>query len=165
MSPNAELIPPMKPPEMLDDGEFGRVVRSAPLVAIDLIIRDHERNVLVGFRTNEPAKDYYFVPGGCVRKGEPLKNALERIAQAETGYRPEFKAAVFLGVYEHMYPNNRFGDREYGTHYVVLGYELNLDYRPAIRLDPQHSSFRWMSETELRVATSVHPHTKAYFET
>jgi colanic acid biosynthesis protein WcaH len=62
-----------------------------------------------------------------------------------------------------MYPTSRFGHREYGTHYVVLAYELNLDHRPAIQLDPQHSSFRWMNETELRVESSVHPYTKAYF--
>jgi colanic acid biosynthesis protein WcaH len=148
---------------MLDDEEFSRIVRSVPLVSIDLIIRDPERSVFVGFRNNEPAKGFYFVPGGCIRKGESLKEALERIAEAETGHRAEFKEALFLGVYEHMYPNNRFGHREYGTHYVVLAYELDLDHRPAIQLDSQHSCFRWMSEAELRAAPSVHPYTKAYF--
>jgi colanic acid biosynthesis protein WcaH len=149
---------------MLDDEEFGRVVRSAPLVSIDLIIRDPERNVLVGLRTNEPAKGYYFVPGGRVRKGESLKEALARIAKAETGYQAELEEAVFLGVYEHMYPNNRFGHREYGTHYVVLAYELNFDPRPTVELDSQHSCFRWLNETELRASPGVHPYTKAYLE-
>ena len=44
--------------------EFVLVVRNAPLVAIDLIIRDPDRCVLVGLQTNEPAKGKWFVPGG-----------------------------------------------------------------------------------------------------
>jgi colanic acid biosynthesis protein WcaH len=148
---------------MLDDEEFSRIVRSAPLVSIDLIVRDPARNVLVGLRTNEPAKNYYFVPGGCIRKGESLKAAFARIAKVETGCQADLEDAAFLGVYEHMYPNNRFGHAEYGTHYVVLAYELCLNHRPEIKLDSQHSSFRWMNETELRAEPSVHPNTKAYF--
>jgi hypothetical protein len=51
-----------------NDDEFAHIVRLAPLVSIDLIIRDDEQNVLVALRTNEPAKGVYFVPGGCIRK-------------------------------------------------------------------------------------------------
>jgi colanic acid biosynthesis protein WcaH len=54
------------PPE----DEFAHVVCLAPLVSIDLVIRDNERKVLVALRTNEPAKGVYFVPGGCIRKNE-----------------------------------------------------------------------------------------------
>ena len=61
----------MRPPRFLNNDEFAQVVRNAPLVAIDLIIRDPEQRVLVGLRMNEPAKGKWFVPGGtiggCVR--------------------------------------------------------------------------------------------------
>jgi hypothetical protein len=53
---------------LISDNEFACVVRCAPLPSIDLIIMDPDSRVLVGLRTNEPAKDYYFVPGGIIRK-------------------------------------------------------------------------------------------------
>src|SRR5712691_12552854 len=100
----------MDSPRALDDQEFATIVRLAPLVSIDLIIRDSNRNVLVGVRNNEPAKNFYFVPGGRVRKDETLETAFARIVAAETGFDADFKHARFLGVYQHMYPSNRFGD-------------------------------------------------------
>jgi len=44
-------------------------------------------DLLVGLRTNEPAKNYYFVPGGVIRKNETIELAFERILKAETGCR------------------------------------------------------------------------------
>lgn len=51
---------------------FCAVVRDAPLVAIDLLVRDPYRAVLAGRRRNPPAKDFWFAPGGRIRKGETL---------------------------------------------------------------------------------------------
>jgi colanic acid biosynthesis protein WcaH len=155
----------MNSPNVLNDEEFSKIVRFAPLVSIDLIIRDPDRKVLVGVRNNEPAKNFYFVPGGRIRKDEKLEKAFARILTAETGCSVDFNEARFLGVYQHMYPNNRFDHSGYGTHYVVLAYELNLSRRPAIVLDSQHCIANWMDEAELRAAPNVHRYTKAYFET
>jgi colanic acid biosynthesis protein WcaH len=143
--------------------EFAQVVRLAPLVSIDLIIRDDKQSVFVGLRTNEPAKGLYFVPGGCIRKDETIENAFARILENETGCRASFTDAHFLGVRQHFYPTNRHRLNGYGTHYIVLAYELRFDYRPTIMLDYQHSNHRWMNEDELKAAIDVHDNTKAYF--
>ena len=147
---------------MITDNEFSCVVRRAPLPSIDLIIRDSDRRVLVGLRTNEPAKNFYFVPGGVIRKNETIELAFARILRAETGCRGNHGDARFLGAFEHFYPTNRFGDPAYGTHYVVLAYELQLD-RPEIVADAQHSEFKWMAASDLIAASDVHENTKAYF--
>src|SRR5260370_15583156 len=83
--------------------EFAHIVRLAPLVSIDLIIRDDKQNVLVALRTNEPAKGVYFVPGGCIRKDETIENAFVRILENETGCRASLTDAQFLGVFQHFY--------------------------------------------------------------
>ena len=57
------------------DDDCAHVVRLAPLVSIDVIIRDPNQNVLVALRTNEPAKAFYFVPGGRIRKDETIQAA------------------------------------------------------------------------------------------
>jgi colanic acid biosynthesis protein WcaH len=152
-------------PPLLSDEDFLQIVRLAPLVSIDLIIRDASLNVLVALRTNEPAKGVYFVPGGCIRKHETIENAFMRILTAEIGCSASFAEARFLGAFEHFYTTNRFGFPGTGTHYVVLAYEVQFDHLPSVTLDGQHSAYRWMNEAELQAATDVHENTKAYFRT
>jgi colanic acid biosynthesis protein WcaH len=149
-------------PRFLNNDEFAQVVRNAPLVAVDLIIRDPERCVLVGLRTNEPAKGKWFVPGGAVRKYERLADAFARIVKAEIGLKASIDDAKFVGVYEHLYDSNVFGEEEFGTHYVVLAHELNLDHQPPIVSDRHHSAFRWMTPAELISSPDVHQNTRAY---
>jgi colanic acid biosynthesis protein WcaH len=146
-----------------DDDEFAQIVRLAPLVSIDLIIRDAKQKVLVALRTNQPAKGLYFVPGGRIRKDETIENAFTRILENETGCRASFADSRFLGVFQHFYPTNRHEFSGYGTHYIVLAYEVRFDSRPTIALDTQHSTHRWMDEAELKAASDVHINTKAFF--
>ena len=58
----------------LTDKEFENVIKKTPMIAIDLCITD-ENKILLGKRINPPAKNYYFVPGGRIRKSETIKNA------------------------------------------------------------------------------------------
>ena len=83
----------------LTENEFEQIVRLAPLVSIDLIIRDANEKVLVALRTNEPAKGTYFVPGGCIRKNETIENAFLRILKNETGCQATFADARLLGIF------------------------------------------------------------------
>ena len=143
--------------------EFREVVRLTPLVSIDLILRDPDGKVLVGLRTNEPARGVWFVPGGRIEKDEKLADAFVRILEVETGLALPLDQSRLLGVFEHFYDTNRFHAPGLGTHYVVIGRELMLDHRPDIRTDDQHSSVRWMSPAEILAAPNVHANTKAYF--
>src|SRR5215472_14389317 len=136
-------------PRFLDKDEFAQVVRNTPLISIDLIIHDPDQYVLVGLRTNEPAKGKWFVPGGVVRKYERLADAFARIVEAEIGLEASIGDAKFIGVYEHLYDTNVFGQEGFGTHYIVLAHTLDLGRRPPIVSDWQHSSFRWMTQAEL----------------
>jgi colanic acid biosynthesis protein WcaH len=150
-------------PPPLDDDAFAYIVRHAPLVSVDIIIKDPQPHVLVGRRANEPAQGHYFVPGGVIRKNEAIHAAFARILKAETGLQASIDDTRFVGVFEHFYETNRFGDRDYGTHYVVLAYELKLEKRPLVRPDYQHNDIRWISEADIPLTPDVHPNTKAYF--
>jgi len=44
----------------LSEGKFSYIVRWSPLPSLDLIIRDSDGRVLVGLRTDEPAKKLLF---------------------------------------------------------------------------------------------------------
>ena len=54
---------------MLSKEDYLRVVRDAPLVSVDLIVRDAQGLVLIGLRQNRPAQGSWFVPGGVIRAG------------------------------------------------------------------------------------------------
>jgi colanic acid biosynthesis protein WcaH len=153
-------LPPS--PAYLPHADLRDVVRLAPLVAIDLVIRNPRGEILLGLRNNEPAKGWYFVPGGMILKNERLADAFVRILKRETDLAAAMEDARFLGVYEHFYANNRFGEPGYGTHYVVLGYELKID-DIAPKPDDQHSELRWWPKAELLASPDVHHNAKAYF--
>ena len=64
---------------------FLEVIDRTPLVAIDLVVVDPQQRVLCGKRTNQPARGFWFAPGGRILKGETLDAAFARIATAELG--------------------------------------------------------------------------------
>ena len=147
----------------LSDSDINTVIRLAPLVSIDLIIRDPANRVLLGLRTNEPAKGYFFVPGGIIFKDERLAEAFARIMQKEINQSGMLAQARLLGAFDHFYPTNRSGDPGYGTRYVVLAHEIRLQDISGIAPDSQHSEVGWWTEAELMNSDRVHENTKAYF--
>jgi colanic acid biosynthesis protein WcaH len=149
---------------MLDLDAFRRVVRDAPLVAIDLLVSDGAGHFLLGLRRNRPAAGYWFVPGGRIYKNEALDAAFTRIARAELGLAVPRRQATPMGVYEHDYPDS-FADAAISTHYVVLPFRLTLAravLAPQAGRD-QHLQLEWMSRATLLARPDVHAHTRAYF--
>jgi len=143
--------------------EFLEVVERTPLVSIDLIVRRNDGGVLLGKRTNEPAKGCWFVPGGRVCKNETIEAAFRRISRDELGKAFTMADAHFLGVFEHLYSTNFAEKPDVGTHYVVLAYQLTpKELSDKLPLD-QHAEFQWFDLDTLLRTESVHSHTKAYF--
>ncbi len=147
---------------MLPAAQWLAVVRDAPLVSIDLILRDRQQRVLLGWRNNEPARNSWFVPGGVIRKSETLDAAFSRIAQGELGLPLARSQADLLGIYEHHYACNFAGIDGVATHYVVLAHQAAID-DAALHADAQHRELRWFSVAALLADPSVHDNTKAYF--
>jgi colanic acid biosynthesis protein WcaH len=119
--------------------------------------------LLLGQRVNPPAKSYWFVPGGRIRKDETLAKAFHRLSQNELGKSFELEPTQFIGVYEHFYSEN-FAERAgISTHYVVLAYQIFLTQNPAHLPREQHHAYRWMSRAEILADPWVHQYTKDYF--
>lgn len=142
--------------------DFIAVVRNTPLVSIDLVVRNPDGHVLLGMRRNEPAKRFWFVPGGRIIKDERLAEAFRRLCRVELNADHSIDDADFLGVYEHLYDTNFTEGGGFGTHYVVLAYSLTLDVAPDLP-DAQHESYRWATPDEIPGDASVHPYTRQYF--
>lgn len=152
----------------LSKENFSKLVSFAPLVAIDLCIMSSE-GILLGKRKNAPAKDSYFVPGGRIRKNETLDSALNRIIKEETNISENlnFSNQNLLGVYEHFYEDNFFGNKEYNTHYIVLAYlikVIEVEIKDKIISTDQHSEFLWYRKNSKINNKEIHQNTRDYFD-
>ncbi|MBQ4799508.1 GDP-mannose mannosyl hydrolase [Pseudoalteromonas sp. MMG006] len=146
---------------MLPLNTFKTVIKSTPLVSIDLIVRNNNNDILLGKRKNRPAKKAWFVPGGRILKDEKFDSAFRRLISDELGlFQVESK---FKGVYQHFY-NDNFSDENFSTHYVVLAYEIYFDGDLLSLPIEQHSEYKWFTERELLLNDNVHKHTKWYFQ-
>lgn len=143
--------------------QFLSVIEFTPLVSIDLLIINEQKQVLLGKRLNRPAQNYWFVPGGRIVKNETIPEAFDRIVRKETGLDLAFEKAELAGAYDHIYDDNTFGEKGIGTHYVVLGYRYRLHGTPEIVIDSQHDQVKWWNLDELLSHPQVHENTKRYF--
>ena len=100
----------------LSQEDFATVVRSTPLISIDLIVENERGEFLLGKRTNRPAQGFWFVPGGRVQKDETLANAFERLTLAELGLQLPMAAGQFYGVW----PDSQHDDYRWQTPEALL---------------------------------------------
>lgn len=147
----------------MDQSLFLQVIEATPLVAIDLIVRNPQSDVLLGQRLNRPAQGFWFVPGGRILKNERISDALQRIAETEIGWVPPPDATRLKGVFEHLYDDNFQAAANIGTHYVVLAHEVTMATEARVTPDHQHAALRWWPMTRLMSSAHVHDNTKAYF--
>jgi colanic acid biosynthesis protein WcaH len=146
---------------MLPLSHFKDLVENAPLVSIDLIVRQRE-GILLGKRVNRPAQGFWFVPGGRVYKNESLADAFNRIVLKELGINHSLDQALFRGVYEHFYSDS-FVSEAISTHYIVMAYEIKL----SINLEElplcEHLQYEYFDKVQLLNRSDVHRYTKNYF--
>ncbi|MFB0713949.1 GDP-mannose mannosyl hydrolase [Buttiauxella noackiae] len=142
--------------------DFATVVRATPLISIDLIVENQAGEFLLGQRTQRPAQNFWFVPGGRVQKDETLERAFARLTEAELGKRFTISDGEFYGVWQHFYDDN-FSGADFSTHYIVLGFRLRVNADVLQLPDAQHSAYRWLTPEELLARDDVHDNSRAYF--
>jgi len=148
----------------ISDQKLLEVIQNAPLVSIDVIVKNKAGKILLGLRTNEPAKDTWFVPGGRIRKDEDLDLAFKRIAADELGLDCARDQARFIGIFEHKYETNFLNVPGVGTYYIVLAYEIRPRRFPQNFPSSQHQQYRWFTPSEAITDAGVHENVRLYFE-
>lgn len=139
----------------IPNDDWRRIVAHVPIVSVDLLVQV-DSGILLGKRTNEPAKGRWFVPGGTVLKGESLTEAVDRVADEELGIEVEITER--LGTYEEFYDAAEapgVDDKHYlATTFVVTPVGENA----AAPRDDQHAELR-VAET---VEEGLHPYVRRY---
>ena len=121
---------------MLNDTTFKTIVDSAPLISIDILLKN-DGKVLLGKRVNQPAQGYFFSTGGKINKNESIANAMARVASNELNLELKY-VPKFIGVFEHFYDDSIYKD--VSTHYVNLAYEYEVEEIPDLPAE-QHSEY------------------------
>jgi len=120
----------------ISSNEYETIAANVPIVSVDLLICN-ENEIVLGKRTNAPAKGEWFVPGGSVLKGETRREAVHRVAKEEIG------SDVFiddvLGVYDHFYSTAEVGNNN-SKQYLATGYVVTPT-QSDLKIDNQHSEF------------------------
>ncbi|WP_333848962.1 GDP-mannose mannosyl hydrolase [Leclercia sp.] len=146
----------------LPDDDFKKIIQSSPLISIDLLVKNECNEFLFGERVNQPAKGYWFVPGGRILKDETIEQAMQRISLNELGVTLPLQLAKHYGVWEHFYPDNFFND-EFTTHYIVLAYIVNVIKQDINPPKTQHQNFKWLRREQILVDSTVHNYSTSYF--
>jgi len=168
---NAPLTP--HPPQQmsapfLTSEQFSNACSALPLVSIDLVISTADGQLLLGKRNNAPARNFWFTPGGRIRKNEALAAAKSRIAHDELGLPTSvWQRATLMGAWDHFYQDSAFSS-EVSTHYVNLPHWLKIDddERSLLQLpqgpDEQHSIWHWFNPDEIENDEAVHLYARTY---
>lgn len=120
--------------EWIPADEWATIVESVPVPSVDLIVSTDD-GIVLAKRENNPAKGEWFVPGGRIKKGERLTDAVQRVADEELGV--DVTICERLGAYDHLYDVSDVPDTS--KHYVAHGFVVTPDGEPVVN-DDQHSS-------------------------
>jgi colanic acid biosynthesis protein WcaH len=125
--------------DWIPNDEWETIVNNVPIISVDLVV-ECPNGLVLGKRSNEPAKGEWFVPGGRVRKTEPMKDAVHRVAMEELGVDIEIYER--LGTFEHFYETSEVGCEK---HYVAHGFHVWSE-DSEFELDPQHGQIATFEE-------------------
>ncbi|MFC7233960.1 NUDIX domain-containing protein [Halosegnis marinus] len=135
--------------------QWRTVVANVPIVSVDLLVTTDD-GLLLGKRTNEPARGYYFPPGGRVEKFETRTEAVHRIADEELGLDVEIIES--LGSFEHIYDTADVSGVN-GKHYLANGFVVAAT-GGRLQPDDQHENLRAFVDPP----TPLHHYLRTYLD-
>ncbi len=125
---------------------YSQILEHMPVPCVDFVLVQNGK-VLLTYRTEEPAKDRWWIQGGRMYKNERLQEAVFRLAEREIGTR-NIRIIKQFGAYEFFSKTAPF-DVKSGIHdvaIVFLAEPLEANFTP--RLDKTHKKFRWIESIE-----------------
>ncbi len=117
------------------------IVDVLPISSVEAVILKDD-SLLFLRRKNNPVKGQWWFPGGRVRKGETLREALYREVKEETGL--EVIESELVNVYSRIFDTR---------HDISIVYLCNCK-GTKIDLNTEHSEYKYFK----KLATNIHPH-------
>ena len=112
----------------LPDALYEEVVKWLPIVSVEALIVIDDALLFLK-RNNDPVKGKWWFPGGRIRRGEALKEALQREIKEETGL--ELSEHELINVYSRVFPER---------HDIAVAY-LCMCKESKVTLNNEHSEY------------------------
>ena len=120
----------MEASKLISSTLYQKIVNSLPIVSVEAIIPQGD-SLLYLKRKNSPVKDHWWFPGGRIRKGETLKQALIREVNEETGLT--VTESKLVNVYSRIFDKR---------HDITIAYLCKC--KPTkITLNSEHSEYKY----------------------
>jgi 8-oxo-dGTP diphosphatase len=111
-----------------------KILEVFPRPCVDIVLKKGD-TVFLARRAIEPNKGTWAIPGGEVNKGERQINACQRKALQETGLEIPPDSFQFAIVVDWFLPER---------HDICNTYTVEVEDDQEIKLDFQHSEYRWV---------------------
>ena len=141
--------------QFIPDDLFTEIVALMPIVTTDLVlINEDKEQILLFKRTNKPAQDIYFTPGGRLWKNEEFLQGIKRQGQRELGLSLDESRLSWGGVINEMWADSEFADHSYNAISIFWGYLISETELQSLALDEQHCDYQWFDFNDDR----LHPY-------
>ncbi len=94
----------------------------APIVAVSALILNEEKKFLAVKRNKAPGKGQWSLPGGAVKLGETIRDAVAREVREETGLH--VKIIKIQGVFDRIF---KTPENAVKYHYVIINFLCRVD--------------------------------------
>jgi colanic acid biosynthesis protein WcaH len=138
-------------PIFIPDDEYQRIRQQMPIPCVDLLVLKPSCEILLVQRTNEPARGWWWLPGGRVAFGETRAEATLRKLREECNL--EAVSTRELGTFDIFLG---FEDGKQKSHAITTVFRVDVDDSAAIMLDGQAATASWCSKEEW-LRRDVHP--------
>lgn len=120
---------PQKERNHIPSDLYDQITKCMPIVSVEAVIVMDEALLFLK-RNNHPAKDEWWFPGGRIRCGESLEEALRREVKEETGL--EISSYKLVNVYSRVFPER---------HDVAIAYLCKCK-KDEVKLNDEHSEYK-----------------------
>ena len=132
--------------QFIEDNLFTEIVGLLPIVTTDLVILNESKEQIFLFkRTNKPAQNLYFTPGGRLLKNEDLLAGIIRQGQKEIGLDLDPSKLTFGGVINEIWSESEFANHNYHSVSIFWSYVISTPEISNLALDRQHSIYQWFN--------------------
>ena len=132
----------------IEDKHYQMILEWMPIPTVDAIITFKGKFLLLK-RKNPPVQGEWWLPGGRVRRGEALEDAVRREVREETGLK--CRSIRQVGVINQVFP---------ACHTISVYYLVDVA-SAHVTLNEEHSDYLWVS----KLPKGSHRYVKTMIET
>ena len=132
----------------IEEELYKNIIRSIPILCVDLVIPNADDRYLLVKRGEEPLKDEWWTPGGRLHLGEMLEQGIERKLSEELAINNEFSWSL-IGLYQDLFDKSSKGKHLYHTMSVVINVKISEPL--LVSLNETSSDYSWQKELPKRM--------------